>query len=271
MTRLALAACALLLAGCHSSTSIEGDTSTDTTVDPHADTSVDTLTDTSVDSPPDVHTDSTTTCPEPGPIEMNFTVDGDPWPDEGDDVHLPCTVGYVGEDPEGDHMMIVLHCMAEDGTPETHDLAIYGSAMPIIMIDPGEDVIFDYVAYHFWWNNRWFSVSDLDGNMIVAGVDADVLIPTTGSDEWYYPLRVRRMEHVCAPEEADCGMYERQALEVGYEDDAVVVHDHGFAAVGEYAAAYVYVGTLGSYMEMECDDIPDDWVNAFFTMQVRMP
>lgn len=271
MTRISILLAGLVLCACHTTFDLTGDTSADPGVDPR-----DTSEDTAVDRVPEIPgepvldppvPDAVTPCPPPMDDEEVYFQIGDEWWEEVD-IELVCSVDEPLMDPGTESWNLVLSCMHEDGTEEIFVIVLRGgSGFHLESSLWGGDVVLRYIAGPIWWTNRWFTIRTLDGGLILAGVDAEHLAPYEWAPaEWYHPLDVRLLEHVCEPEEEHCGLLRRQAIEVELEGHGVEVYDHCWGAVGPWEAVHIFVGSLHEYVRMDCDDVPYTWVSAVFLM-----
>jgi hypothetical protein len=158
----------------------------------------------------------------------------------------------------------MLRCEPSPGTIEDHTIEI--ETDPGIAIAPpgAGGVVFRYVADPFWWVNRWFSLQHADGGLIMAGMDADSILPP-GKDpgQWYSTMDVGVQGDLCPWTEDSCGIAERQALDVTYRDWNGLALDGDLIYLGPTMSAAVVVGHATSYMEMWCEDAPMSWYSAF--------
>ncbi len=85
-------------------------------------------------------------------------------------------------------------------------------------------------------------------------------------DEWYDPLSIRRAEGLCPLMPEDCGMAERAALDVRLGAASSRVFDSSTGFVGFMESCLIIVDEAIVYREMWCDDVPEQWFSALFTM-----
>jgi hypothetical protein len=232
-----------------------GDTVTDTPSDPGAD----------ADAPLDATPDEGTVClpPEPMPLRLEFTVDGASRADA--DIDVPCRVTSVVNDESGHHI-IALEC-GTGGMMETHtiDLAAEPDVWPGVFA--GEEVTFRYLADTIWWVNRWLAIRTTGGFTRLALVEADSIAPPGMTPaEWYGGYAVRVLSGVCTPVTDSCGPLERQGIEVTFGGTTGVVFDGGRTSIGGMAAIDVLVLRATHYLSMGCDDVPDQFYTATFSV-----
>ncbi|MBW2264502.1 MAG: hypothetical protein JRG91_21255 [Deltaproteobacteria bacterium] len=266
--RLVLAAACALLAGCYSTTSLLGDTSTDTTVETGVDTAFDFVPETLVD--PGVEPEPPPPCPPPypppgGPAPY-WEIDDWTTPPDGS-LSLFCTVTEVAAGDDNS-FTIFLTCYRPSGEFTDHSLYVRSEAPFWLYLSRGEEVVLDYAADHVWWVNRWFALRNARGGIIVAGVDAQRIGPDgMDPDDWYEPLGVQVVSGGwCPAEPTMCGPLERRGVQVEWGIITAEFVDRTYGTMGFMDSVQVHVGETHGYLEMECDDMPDEWVSALFVV-----
>ena len=114
---------------------------------------------------------------------------------------------------------------------------------------------------------RWFTVSDTEGTLLLAGVDAQTLRPdelAPGFD--YGDLGVEEIALGCEAleHESACGMAERQALEVSWDGLTSTISDGNSDFVGELLSYAIVVDSALDFAEVDCDDFPSHILRAMF-------
>jgi hypothetical protein len=176
-------------------------------------------------------------------------------------IDLPCVIDSVIEDAAGS-VRINLGC-GTGGIIEAHTLDITASPGPWLFGLDGLSVRFRYEAEPVWWINRWFSLRDTTGYVMVAGVSADDLAPPGSTpSEWFAPANVDLVGGVCPPTDDWCGPLERLALQIAYYGDTQRIYDGNSASVGLMMSVYVIVGGATRYIDVACDDAPSQFLNA---------
>ena len=158
-----------------------------------------------------------------------FEVDGGMMGDIN--INMPCRFVSVTED-RTEHQMVTLEC-GTGGMMETHVIDLFSSARPRLVLWVGAEVTLRYVADPVWWVDRWLTIRDRGGNLILAATDASWLRPTTPEPiDWYAPVDVRLLGGYCPPQEETCGPRERQALYVTFGGERAIIFDGNSATVG---------------------------------------
>ena len=209
-------------------------------------------------------------CPPPNPFPDGpmpyWSVDDETWP-PGAGFSRRCTVEElaVGDD---NSFTVFLSCTDETGVIHDHTLYVRSDGPFWLYVSPGEEVLFDYVADPIWWVNRWFALRYSWGDIIVAGVDAEMLEPEgMDPDDFYHPLRVSLFDALwCPPEDEMCGRIQRRGLRIEWGGITADFLDRTFGSMGFMESVQVQVGETHSYLEMYCDDVPYEWVSALFVM-----
>jgi hypothetical protein len=278
--RFLLVAAVICLAGCHESLGLVGDARTDTAVDAPWDTGWDPDYDPGVDPGYDiapepawdtgVDPEPPPPCPPPNPYPDGpmpyWTTNIDPWPTEVS-FSKRCDVEDVAV-ADDNAFTIFVSCLDETGVLLTYTISVRSEAPFWLYLHPGEEVIFDYVADPIWWINRWFALRYTWGDIIVAGVDAEMLVPAgVDADDFYQPLDVSLFDaHYCPPEDEMCGSIQRRGLRVGWGGITADFVDRTYGTMGFMESVQVQVGETHGYIEMYCDDVPYEWVSALFVM-----
>jgi hypothetical protein len=267
-----------MTSGCYQSTPYTGDTGIDTSIDTGVDTIPDTIADTIWDTyfdpPYDTHTDTypydvpPSDCPPP-PADgtwMSWIVDGGEWWDETW-IDTPCIVMDVFTDGS----MSLIHMMCgTGGFMEEHFIEIDSNPPVWPSLYPGMEVQFRYISEPVWWVNRWFTISDVGGQLRLAGVDAEWISPWAyPAEEWYWPLGVDVMYGLCGVEEDWCGIYERQGLFVNWYDDGGIVYDGYADWVGWWGSVFAHVSYARTYHEMWCEDMAGQFYSALFSVNLE--
>ncbi len=274
--KLIMVVTCLALAGCHESLGLVGDARTDTAVDAPWDTGYDPGWDPGYDIGPEpawdtgVDVDPPPPCPPPNPYPDGpmpyWVIDDDTYP-ERTDVSLYCLIVdvAVGDD---NAFTIFVDCPDVSGIIVEHSIYVRSNGPFWLYASPGEEVILDYVADPIWWVNRWFALRYTWGPIIVAGVDAEMLVPEgVDPDDFYDPLRVSVFDaDYCPPEEEMCGSIQRRGLRVRWGGITADFDDRTFGSMGFMESVQVQVGATHRYLMMYCDDVPYEWVSALFVM-----
>ncbi len=269
MRVFAAAALALALAGCYSTTSLMGDTRTDTRVDPTdaiVDTAVDPHAEPPTDIGPDGGIDVVPACPEPNPPPDGpnpyFEIDGAWWPgDEGEMMFF----GIIESIAVGDDNSFTVFLSSEAG--ERHTIYVRSNAPFWLYAVEGAAVEFWYIwGGGYWYNDRWFVLRyAFEGGLILAGGEGRTL-PIDGSDPMLWPVEVSVIEAMCGPESDWCGTLERRGLRVSVYGEGRDFYPRSYGAVGSFESAQVQVGHSYRYLDMECDDMPDQLVTGLIVM-----
>ena len=270
-TGLVLVAACILLAGCHESLGLVGDARTEALLDPAVDPGWDPGYDIAPEPAWDVGVDSEPPppCPPPNPPPDGpapyWEIDEMTWPpDTG--FTLRCNVVDVWEDDRS--FTVNLSCPGPSGELHEHSLTMSAEAPFWLYISPGEEVVLEYMSETPWWINRWFALRYAWGRLIVAGVDADRLMPEGADpDDWFHPLGVEVIERGwCPPETTMCGTIVRRGLEVAWGGITAEFVDRTYGSMGFMESVQVLAGKNHRYTDMDCDDVPDEWVSALFVM-----
>ena len=261
MFRRAIITCALLACGCHESLGLTGDAR----MDPSIEWPIDAVEDVDAhEIPADILPDGTETCVPPGDVFMHWTVDGEEW--EGSrHFEIPCTVVAAAEE-DVDHTIVELECGYE-GAFERHFVEVLSIPHPWLEYLTGESVILYYFSQSWEWQERWFTLRDSRGEILIAGLVASELCPAFFNvDEWYNPLSVRLATGLCPRAEGPCGSYERAALDIGYMDDRKLVFDDTSTIIGDRAAMHVTVDVVQQWDPVTCWDHPASRIGALFVL-----
>ncbi|MBW2264501.1 MAG: hypothetical protein JRG91_21250, partial [Deltaproteobacteria bacterium] len=257
------------LGGCHSSQSLLGDAIMDTTTE-----IVDAVTDVAVDpgtdaGPPDVGPDAgidvVPACPEPDPSPDGpnpyFEIDGTYWPvDEGEIL----VYGIIESVAVGDDNSFTVFLTSDAG--ERHSIYVRSNAPFWLYAIEGEPVELWYTwGGGYWYNDRWFALRYAWGGLIMAGGEGRTL-PISGSDPMLYPVELTVLEGMCGPETDFCGTLERRGLRVGLYGETRDFYPRSYGSVGSMESAQVHVGHSYRYLDMECDDMPDQLVSGLIFM-----
>jgi hypothetical protein len=271
---LAFALLALLVAGCHSTSSLHGrpdgaaDSSVDTMSDGMVDTTVDTRPDTPVDALPSDAPPGT--CPDPTPAPdgplVSFTIDGGSHTGEVD-LTLDCLV-LVVENLDETTWFITLHCPGPSGETERYQIQI--DAWPNLWLPlwEGEGVTLRYVET--WWgmgNHRWFALSYPEGGgLVVGGADATTPAPPSRED-FFWPVGLWGTDEDWCPVEGEgCYAAERIGMIASLDAMGLIVYDSTMGYIGEWDMYGVYADMALDYMDEECDDVPDTWYSHLVFM-----
>lgn len=263
MTRQILCmATALALLGCHSSTSILGDTRTDAALDVGHDTVVDTAVDPVHDTSPDTLPDSLPFCEEREGAWMSFEVEYIIPPHE-EVLDALCNVEFADEFDGGWEIMI--HCMSPEGLPLPILLHIDSNPSVWLPVYPGEELTFTHIVPTGWYLSEYIKLGYPGGGLILGAMAADSLSPWGWApDDWFESLDVSVVRGDCPAVPESCGPLERRALFVRFGGESEVVFDGTHRIVGTMLSIDVIVDTAQGYIDMECDDIPDEWYSALF-------
>ncbi|MBN1772346.1 MAG: hypothetical protein JXB32_13840 [Deltaproteobacteria bacterium] len=259
------ATCCLLtllpMLGCYDSGVIlggDGEDHADARPEVGADADADTEADAEADA--EAEAEVTPACPPASDgVWADFTVDGTVMAEANLD--LACLVDSVIEDSAG-AVRINLGC-GTGGIIESHSLELTASPGPWLFGLDGLEVRFRYAADPVWWTNRWFSLRDVSGDVMVAGVSADALAPPAFTpNEWFAPANVDLRTGVCPPTDDSCGPLERLALQVAYHGGTGLVFDGTAVAVGDLLSLHVVVGSATRYLEVFCEDMPQQFFHV---------
>jgi hypothetical protein len=207
-------------------------------------------------------------CPPPvEDIESVFLIDDNPFPVPPIDMELTCTAAYSGT--------LVHHIALECGS-ESH--LIEFRPYPPVRVDWPMDmeVVFRYVVLTPsatpYWVNRWFSLERPDGDLIMAGVDADSIAPPGTDDaEWYDPLDPYVPDSGCLWEHLSC--YDNERIEIFFDygsgppSEFVSVWDHGEGWVGVGNPFLIRVGEASLRRSMSCPETPERWISLVLARQ----
>ena len=264
-----VAACASLV-GCHSTTSLLGDTSVDTTTDT-VDGTTDAVMDPGTDAgPPDVGPDGdidvVPACPEPNPAPDGpvpyFEIDDSAWPVGAGEIFANCIVDGIAEGSDGSYT-VFLTC---DDTGETHTILVHAQVPIWPYVIPGEPVELWYTWNTAMWGYyRWFALNWAWGGLIMAGGEGREM-PIGPGYPPLYPLEIEMVEGVCGLERDECGTFERTGIRVGLHGESRVFYDRTHGSVGSMGSAQVVMGPSFVYHDMECDDFPDRLVSGLIFM-----
>ncbi len=274
----------LLLSGCYSSTTDEGDAGTDPGTDTHVDPGIDPGSDThtdpwhdpgtdtshdpwvepSVDPIYDPGTDSGPACPSPSPWPegptVDFTVDGTSWPGWVD-LFAECTVETV-EFWEAGGVSVSLSCWEAAGIITLHDVEILGEPYLYIPLWEGQQVQFRYLADPVWWINEWFRISySYDDRLIVGGMKADAPNPPVYEDFWY-PLGIWTGTSECPLTYEPCYDSLRTGLTISYEESIYSAFDSNETYIGPWGNYGAFVDTAVERTNFRCTDVPSSWFTA---------
>jgi hypothetical protein len=214
---------------------------------------------------PEIFPDGGPTCdpPPPMPVMLEFTVDGETHADV--DLETPCRVASVTGEAVG-HVIVTLEC-GTGGMMEHHTIDVAASADLALGFLDGQEVTFRYVSDPIWWVDRWFTIRSRAGLLLVAAVDASGVAPRdVEASEWYAPVGVRAVGGVCPPAPDRCGPVERQGIEVVFGGETDLVFDGYATDVGGLASVFVFVALATHYLEMTCDDVPDQFYRAIIVL-----
>ena len=266
MRRLGIITCAILTCACHESLGLVGDARMDPSADAPADAVVDGIHDTVVDPVADPITDPhpDAPCPPRSDDEMyiSFSLDHDTVTRYN--LTLVCNLTDADLHPDG-LFVLFLECRSDEGLVEEHIVTVQTSPVhiPELPLDLwfDDDLIVHYVADPVFWTNRWLSIHESWGDLLLAAVNAEYVLP--GDREgWYEPLEVWRYSGECPVEEDDCGEFWRQALEVVGHEAGVIVYDGNIKPLEDWITYEVMVAQVHRYHFIECEDVPLTWVNA---------
>lgn len=269
--------CALLLCACHESLGLVGDARMDHSAEPPVDAPVDALVDGIHDAyvdpvvDPAVDPDPDGPCPPRSHDEMvlEFSFDDDSYLEYG--IVLVCWTEEFREDPYAGRVNIWFSCRTDEGTRERHNLLLQTD--PYAPIDASvfyeSELVVRYVSDPIFWVNRWISIQNITGGLVLAAASAETIAPEEW-EGWYAPLSAWRLGGLCPPEEGWCGTLEREAIEVTDGDASLVVFDGNIHPLdtGEGDIYHVMVPAAHHYRYIECEDVPIDWVQALI---VRLP
>jgi hypothetical protein len=170
---------------------------------------------------------------------------------------LLCTLGSVGPgDGESGHVIALTDCASQNGGDDQPLVELFvdsnPASTPIELVTP-------------FIPGRWFTLRGAaSGTLLLAGFDGPSLYPWDQPGFDYAPLDLELVSIGCAPFEHDsqCGLAERQGLEVGFDRDVATISDGNFGYVGELVSYQIIVDELLDFPELTCDDFPNQILTA---------
>lgn len=217
--------------------------------------------------PPDIDQDRAFDCEPPQGAWTYFTVDGTDWPrGERLDYKIRCSIPLISSGSWA--MTFDLDCWADDGTYGFHQIVI--STLPemdLPDVPENEDVWFRYVAETSFWANRWFTITDSEGSLLLAGLDAERVLPQSAEEQDFYkPLSMSTAEGLCPVDPGDCGDIERLAVDGNLGDASIRVYDGTTSFIDAGTRYMFFVGAAerrqGTWL---CGgERPETWLSAVF-------
>lgn len=218
--------------------------------------------------------DATMECTPPEGTWAYFTIDGTDWPREE---HLDYTIRCYTELIEAWSSSLLfyhLDCWSDTGE--------YGYHRVEMSTDPGfedvgglpgvpehEDVLLRYVVEGGEPPSRWFTISTMSGEMLMAGIDAGTMTPP-GHSGILWPIEIVIVDSLCPIEFEECYDPERVALDVIWNTHGARVHDGQLRTIGtleDYYNVFLENGTKHHH-PLECGIGSASWYTALI---YRMP
>lgn len=207
-------------------------------------------------------------CEPPGGAWFYFTIDGTDWPrEEHIDFDIRCQLDLVSVG--AGVARITLNCWNADGAFGFHEIDIAsGHELPWGNDDPMEgDLRFRYVAETSFWANRWFTLRDWEGNLLLAGIDAERLTPYPDDedDNIFTPFELSAAGEVCPVLPGECSDVERLAVDVAVGDESIRVFDNGEGEIESPARLLFIVDKAEHYHgSWICGgEMPERWFSVF--------
>jgi hypothetical protein len=218
--------------------------------------------------------DAPTDCIPPSDTWTHFTIDGTDWPREDFlDFTVRCTVSYI-DVWVSERITYHLDCWADSGEESLHQVEI--SCHPWIeetgglpRIAEGSDYLFRYLVRGGHPPSRWFTISTLAGQMLMAGIDAETFLPP-GRTSLLEPVRVESSAIHCPIEYEECYDPQRLALDFMWNAFALRVFDGHYGVLGSSVDYYnvLLENATVHHHPLECGEATESWYKALI---YRMP
>ncbi|PRQ05054.1 hypothetical protein [Enhygromyxa salina] len=198
-------------------------------------------------------------------------------PDAMIDWELTCkSSGVKPADGESGYQIGLVECVSEglDPMPPPTEVVLTIDSSPATQpfIEVGVGVRLHWVQRPPFIPGKWFTLhttpGDTQGTLLLAGVSGPAVVPQESPSFDYAPLGVGLVSIGCPTFEHDsqCGLAERQAFEVSWDGDTVVVSDHNFGYVGQLISYQAIVGEALEFPQLDCDDFPARILSALFML-----
>jgi hypothetical protein len=222
---------------------------------------------------------------DPGDAGVEWDVevdpDADPWEVDPD---IPGEAGEVCE-PPATYIISVAFYLDDLGHDEVHDITldcgppvISGSSEEVLLgldcadgfhefllsLRPGIDaaraeiserVTLRYVSRGLGagWSFKWFTLRSASGDLIMAGVQSnDIVPPDRIPEEWYAPIWVGVEEGLCPIENPGCYTTERLAIDVVCGGIRERFFEDSRGRMGDTGECYVQVGEAFRTVRVSC-------------------
>lgn len=197
-------------------------------------------------------------CPPGEGINFNFTIES-----PQNYISKNCIISsLIGEN--NDKKIIELDCEIEDKIKITLENLSTNDYFNIMLFQ-GENVYFRLLIDRPWWENIWFTISDLTDNIIIGGIDADSLYPYQHEEILFNPLSLSSSTLNCEPTIDYCYKSVITAVRVVHSsgiETLVPDSSKGTITIGDEIASsiyYIYVDQAVRRYDFECTDIPSAW------------
>jgi hypothetical protein len=151
-----------------------------------------------------------------------------------------------------------------DGTTVMIQLQLDDLAPPLPPIDG--QVVLDYRSVMAFGIDQWFTLRDLDDELLLAGVAAPELEPPDALG-FFAPLGASKLDAVCQTPVTCDNMSQKLAVNVTYGDDAIQVFSQHASVIGEFRVSVAHARR--HYQEVQegdqiCSvyDIPERWFSV---------
>ena len=180
-----------------------------------------------------------------------------------------CTSEGVVASGETGYAITLSGCVSQTANPAPSDMVLSVDSQPATMPFVGvqDSVLLRWVEHPPFIPGKWFTLHDASGQtLLLAGVDGPALVPGNTQDFSYAPLSVAEVGIGCSPfaHDSQCGMAEREALEVGWDGLTATISDRNSGFVGELVSYEVVVGSALDFVQLDCDDFPNKILSALF-------
>lgn len=173
----------------------------------------------------------------------------------------PCTVEAATPKPKGG--LVAFTCTIDGAKAQVEFQYTRAPEFPSPIFTPGEVYLLGYREEIPWWTDRWFTLRHEWGELLLAGIDADAVVPPGTTAEEFYGMKVALETGLCAVHDGPCGPLERGALALAPFGASVRVFDGTFKAIVDLAGDVpVWVETLTVEEAPICTDTPEVWARV---------